>query len=188
MDCICMKVWNTSKRIWLFHEFMIIYMLSKGAKHVLFTLIKHISEPVTGVEKTNHIKGDFSCIISAWLVCIAFDKVNADGGKLTTLKAKQVKSDALQKQILKGNLAAEDHTHCTRLPSPTVYIHRSLRCHKGCKTCTLCTATGTSSLPASCYQWTADMWGDLQRDGEERREKWRRKEGKGDRVHCQTSL
>lgn len=73
--------------------------------------------------------------------------------------------------------ATEDHA---RPPPPTVYIHRSPTCHRCCKTCTLCTATGKSSPPASCCQWTADMWGDLRRGGEERREEWRWKEGWGD--------
>ena len=41
------------------------------------------------------------------------------------------------------------------------HSRHSLRCHRGCRICTLCTATGRSSLPASCCLWTVDRWGDL---------------------------
>ena len=40
--------------------------------------------------------------------------------------------------------------------------HHSPRSHKGCRICTLCTATCRSWRPRSCSGWTAGRLGDLQ--------------------------
>lgn len=53
------------------------------------------------------------------------------------------------------------------------HVRRSPRCRRRCTTCTLYTATGTSSPPASCCRWTADTWGDLQSRRDAVKEGWR---------------
>lgn len=51
-----------------------------------------------------------------------------------------------------------------RCRSPKVNSRRSLRSHTCCSTCTLCTASGTSSQPPSLWEWTAGRTGGLRAD------------------------
>lgn len=51
-----------------------------------------------------------------------------------------------------------------RCRSPKVNSRRSPRSHTCCSTCTLCTASGTSSQPPSLWEWTAGRTGGLRAD------------------------